>query len=154
MLGSAVLGAAQIVPTPQYLESVDDPVVLRGGSSVQVVIGPDSRKSSRKMNLAFDFLRRALLEADPTIQVRLVAAEDKPGGVQITLWDFAADSKPPVSLNFLDLEAITNTRHAGQGYVIRTSPSGGLSIIGGSEQGVLLGTMSLLQLVRKSSKWS
>ncbi len=70
----------------------------------------------------------------------------------IYLWNYAADQAPPLALNFLDREVLAGSAHYGQSYVIRTPDAKSMWVIGGSEQGVLWGAMTVLQLIRRGAK--
>jgi hypothetical protein len=117
---AAAMAAPQILPTPRYFEPLQREV--RSPFSVQVA------QSHPKMQLAAEFLKRELRAGE------------------VHLWDYSADPKPPVKLNFLDREILENRNYWGQSYVLTVPDERAIWIVGASAQGVLLGAMTLLQL--------
>ncbi|MCW5977922.1 MAG: hypothetical protein KIT09_07580 [Bryobacteraceae bacterium] len=148
ILISGAAGGAAPIPTPQYYEALEDSVVIGRGTPVSITAGPAGAAASRKAALAAEFLRRELLALDPKMKIDAAARRD---GASIELWDLGADRRSPIALNFLDREALSNVAYRGQGYVIRTAAPARVTVIGASEQGVLYGAMSLLQLLRKTT---
>ena len=145
-----MLGAVRILPTPQYFEPLNSSMTLPPGSTCVIVVGPGGSGRSEKMTIAAEAIRRALADADATMRVEVQSAAASMQGPRIFLWDYASDSNPPVLLNLLDRNVLVESRHAGQSYVIRAPDATSMWIVGSSEQGVLLGAMSLLQLITRN----
>ena len=61
-------------------------------------------------------------------------------------------SESRCGLSFLDREVLTDPDHYGQSYVIRTPDKDSLWVVGSTAEGVLLGAMSVLQLIQKTSE--
>ncbi len=139
----------QIIPTPQYLEILNHSLVVPNGGTIEIVLGPRALASSPKMKLAADFLKQALNGASASMQVRVT--DQKPLGTAIYLWNWAAVPKPPVSLNLLDRQTLSDSNHGGQSYIIRSPDSTSLWVLGSSEQGVLLAAMTILQSITRNS---
>ncbi len=139
----------QIIPTPQYLEILNQSLVVPNGGALEIVLGPRAAVSSPKMKLAADFLKQALDGASASVQVRIT--DQKPSGAAIHLWDWTADPKPPVSLNLLDRQTLSDSNHGGQSYIVRTPDANSIWALGSSDQGVLLAAMTILQSIRRTS---
>ena len=148
----ALLGAARIVPTPQYLEPAKEALLLTHKGTVGLVLGSPGAANSEKLKLAAAFLEQKLAKTDPSLRV-IVRTERtaNTAGAHIYLWDYSADRRPGVRLNFLDRQILADPGHYGQSYVIRTPDSNSLWIVGGTAEGVLLGAMSVLQLVKQQT---
>ncbi|HEY1241421.1 MAG TPA: glycoside hydrolase family 20 zincin-like fold domain-containing protein [Bryobacteraceae bacterium] len=144
----AVFAAVRVAPTPQYLEPLSSSVTMRRGGGCSIVLGPAAAAKDEKMLLAAEAIRRALQQADSTLHVTVGSG----GGIRIYLWNYGADSKPTMTLNFLDRTIVEAGAHYGQSYVIRTPDSESLWVVGASPQGVLLGAMSVLQLIRDDAQ--
>lgn len=147
-----VCGAVTIVPTPQHLEPGSTSVALRSSAAVQIILGPLNAGRSGKLQLAADFLQRELEQTDSSLKIDL---ETKPKNnvpsTRIYLWDYSVDPKPGVALTLLDRKALTDPGHFGQSYVVRTADSKSTWIVGSTDEGVLLGAMSVLQLIQKTA---
>jgi Glycosyl hydrolase family 20, domain 2 len=142
----------RIVPTPQHFEMGTKSVSIPRGGFVQIILGPLKSARNEKLQLAADFLRRDLEQADSSMKVEIeTESEKKTNGPRIYLWDYSADSKPGVNLNLLDHKVLTSSDHYGQGYVLRTLDPKSIWIVGSSDAGVLLGAMSALQLIEKAA---
>ena len=149
---ATLIGAEQIVPTPQYNEPVKESVLMAQGSRVVIVLGPAKAGGSKKLGLAADFVRRDLEAADSSLRVEVeTGSVAKAAGAHIYLWDYSADWQPKAGLNFLDREVLTDSNHYGQSYVIRTPDKESMWVVGSTEEGVLLGAMSILQLIQRTS---
>ena len=148
---ATMASAAQIVPTPQYNEPLKDSVLIAPGGRVVIILGPAKAWGSKKLRLAADFVRRGLEQADSSLRVEVAAGSvAKPAGAHIYLWDYSADPNPGAGLSFLDREVLTNADHFGQSYVLRTPDKEAMWVVGSSDEGGLLGAMSVLQLIRKT----
>ena len=146
----SLAATVRVIPTPQYCEPANESLKLIRGRPVAVVLGP---AADEKLKLAADFLRHDLEQADRSLQIGVQAGSGaKPAGVDIHLWDYSVDRNPHVILNFLDREVLTDPNHYGQSYVIRTPNAKSLWVVGATSEGVLLGAMSVLQLVQKISE--
>lgn len=142
ILFTTVAGAAiRVLPSPQYAEEVSHKVRLTG--TVQLMIGPSSAAGDPKLRHAARMIEQGLK----------VVTSDR-AAVRIHLWDYSRDRKPPVSLNFLDEDSLVNPGHSGQGYVLKTPDASTVWIVGGSQQGVIWGAASLLQLLESDSQGS
>jgi hypothetical protein len=148
----AMLGAVSILPTPQYYEPLNSSMSVTAGATCTIVIGPGKNVRNEKLTLAADAIRKALADASSSPRVTVEPAGGAPQGARIYLWDYSSDSKPAVRLNLLDRNVLTDARSAGQSYIIRTPDSNSMWVIGASEQGVLLGAMSLLQLISANAQ--
>lgn len=145
-------GAAQIVPTPQYNEPVKEALLIAHGGRLVVALGPAKVGEGKKLRLASDFVRRDLEAADSSLRVEVEAGSvAKAAGAHIYLWDYSANRQPGAGLSFLDREVLTDADHYGQSYVIRTPDKESMWVVGSTEEGVLLGAMSVLQLISKTS---
>jgi len=139
----------QIVPTPQYLEPLNHSLVVANGGSIDIVFGASGTASNPKMKLAAEFLREAFDKTSASIRVR--TTDKGTSGVVIHLWNWALDPSPTVPLNLLDRQTLSDPGHWGQSYVIRVPDATSLWVLGSSDQGVLLGTMTVLQSIRRNS---
>ena len=145
-------GAVRIIPTPQYFEPTHDSLVIAHGGSIRIVLGPAKDLQMEKLRLAADFFQRDLKQADASLHVEVEAGRTSaPEGKRIYLWDYSAGPPPLAKLSFLDRELLTNPDHHGQSYVIRTPDKESVWVVGSSNEGVLMGAMSLLQLIRKTA---
>ncbi|GEM_PF-1320519 len=144
--------AARIVPAPQYLEPLPQTISIPGGGALRIVTGPAAGAPAGKLKIAADFLRREVEQADPSVKITVAGAKEasvaEPG---IVLWNYAAGRNPKVELNFLDRELLASSSHFGQSYVIKAPDAKSLWVIGASDEGALLGAMSVLQLMHKSA---
>ncbi|MCW5977917.1 MAG: hypothetical protein KIT09_07555 [Bryobacteraceae bacterium] len=131
----------RIIPQPQYFEALTGGVAAGAGSSVRIVFGP-AGAAGPKMKLA-----GAIVAAE--LKKYGIGAGAGGGAPAIHIWNYAA-GKPGARLNLLDRRTLTEPGYFGQGYVITTSDDS-VWVIGASEQGALLGTMSLLQLIRPAA---
>jgi hypothetical protein len=148
----SLTAAVRIVPTPQYAEPLKESVSIAPGARVLIVLGPAKASGSKRLRLAADFVRRELEAADSSVRVEVEGASaGKSAGPHIYLWDYSLDRKPGAELSFLDREVLTDADHFGQSYVIRTPDKKSMWVVGSTEEGVLLGTMSVLQLIQKAS---
>src|SRR5438876_947012 len=147
------LAEVRILPTPQYLEPLPHSIRLGPGSSITVSFGPKASSTSPKLRLAANFLRRELNAGGHQLRV-----SEEPFGQGLSarptifLWDYSADQNPPIRLNLLDRQTLSASSGFGQGYVIRTPDRDTIWVIGSSAQGVLFGTMSVLQLTRPEAQ--
>ena len=141
--------AVRISPTPQYFQQLKESLLIPRGSSVLIVLGPVKAGGTEKLKLAASYLRRELERADPTLKVD-EGKEVKTTDTRICLWDYSADPNPTVDLNLMDREALGGQRYYGQSYVIRTPDKRSVWAVGSTGQGVLLGVMSVLQLINKT----
>ena len=119
LIPGTLLAEVQITPTPQYLEPLGHSLAVARGGAIEIVAGPTGAAISPKMRLAADFLRQALVRAAGSIEVAIT--QNKPSGAAIYLWNYAADPNPPVSLNLLDRQMLSDPNHWGQSYVVRAS---------------------------------
>jgi len=149
LIPGTLLAEVQITPTPQYLEPLGQSLAVARGGAIEIVAGPTGAAISPKMRLAADFLRQALVRAAGSIEVTIT--QNKPPGAAIYLWSYAADPNPPVSLNLLDRQLLSDPNHWGQSYVIRVSDPNSIWAVGSSDQGVLFAAMTVVQLVRQTS---
>jgi Glycosyl hydrolase family 20, domain 2 len=149
--GGALRAAVHIVPTPQYLEPFDQPVAIAPGGSVAIILGPTKAGQTGKVKLAAGFLKKELENAEPSLKIGVDSAPGS-GDVRIYLWDYSANAKPGAGLSFLDREVLTAPGHYGQSYVIRVRDGKSVWVVGGTEEGVLLGAMSVLQLIQKGAE--
>src|SRR5713226_6482693 len=144
---TAALAATRIVPQPKYFEPLSYEIA---GTSVGIVIGPEHSQTNPKMNLAADFLRRECEQAGASVRLR---ASSRPNSEPaIYLWDYAADPNPPVPLNLIDRETLSPSAFYSQGYVVRMLDTRSVWVIGASDQAVLFGAMSVLQLISSAPK--
>jgi hypothetical protein len=146
----ALLGAARIVPTPQYFEPMKEALVLGHNGTLGLVLGSPGAAKSEKLKLAAEFLQRKLAKIDPSLHVIVrTGSAANTAGTHIYLWDYSVDRRPGVRLNFLDRQTLADPSHYGQSYVIRTPDVKSLWVVGSTDEGVLLGAMSVLQLVEQ-----
>lgn len=150
--GSLLSAPIQILPTPHYFEPMEPALAIKPGSSVTIVLGEASNVDETKLRLAANFLQHDVEEDDPSVHVEIQKSVGSGGSeINIHLWDYRIDSKPPVDLNFLDRQVLTNPAHFGQSYVVRMPDSKSVWIVGSTDEGALLGTMSVLQLLQKKT---
>lgn len=142
-----LLAAVRVLPTPQYLEPTNSSLLLSSGGICDIVLGPAANAGNAKMDVAADSLRRAIHAADASLQVHVHSAGEPMHGVGIYLWNYEANSQPPVMMNLLDRDVLAAMAHFGQSYVIRIPDASTLWVVGATDQGVLLGAMSVLQLI-------
>lgn len=141
-----------IIPTPQFIEPAKDSLDIPHAAQILVVINGASERAIEKSKLAAEFLKQDLLQADSTLQIEVrTQSTPAPEGVSIHFWDFSANSRLPVHLNLLDTETLNPRAHYGQSYVIKTPDARNLWVVGSTDEGVLLGTMSILQLIHKTA---
>ncbi len=151
-ISASFAAAAQVVPTPQYNEPTKESVHVARGGHIVIALGPAKVKDDPALKLASDFIRRDLEAADSSLRVDVKPASAvPPTATRIYLRDYSADRTPGAGLSFLDRETLTDPHHFGQSYVIRTPDSHSMWVVGSTQQGVLLGAMSVLQLIRTSS---
>src|SRR3954452_23719634 len=114
---AAGAGAPHILPTPHYFEAQD----RRIEGPFRVV----AEQAHPKLAIAAQMLGKAL-----------------PAGARATvhLWDYSANSQPPVKLNLLDREVLNNPSHWGQSYVVIAPDKDSVWVIGASAQGAIWGT--------------
>ena len=145
-------GAVLIIPTPQHFEPGNRSVLVAHSGTVAIILGPTAAKS-KKLELAAYFLRHELERADSSLKIieLLTGTEKEVTGVRIYLRDYSVGPKPEADLTRLDREVLTAPGHYGQSYVVRTVAAKSIWIVGSSDEGVLLGTMSLLQLIEKAA---
>jgi glycosyl hydrolase family 20 len=145
-------GVDRIIPTPQYFEPTNESLAIAHTGSLKIILAAGKESASEKLTVAADFLRRDLKEDDPSIRVELATGTGTPpGSKRIYLWDYRVDRDPPLGLNFLDREILADPNLFGQSYVIRTPDKDSMWVVGSTDEGVLLGVMSVLQLIQKSS---
>ncbi|MCZ2080262.1 MAG: glycoside hydrolase family 20 zincin-like fold domain-containing protein [Bryobacterales bacterium] len=147
LLPAFVWAKVSILPAPQYVEAFDRQIVLSRTTSVAIAL---HQPRAAQMQLAAQSLCRKLENTLPNLKVRFDESAGT-GGLTIHLWDFSQDTNPPVPLTLLDRNVIAPEAYYGQGYVIRVPDANSLWIVGGSPQGVLYGSMSVLQLIEKTS---
>jgi hypothetical protein len=141
--------AVRILPTPQYLEPLPQTMRLGPDSSTVVMLGPKASASNSKIRLAAEFLRRELRGNSHAARISVEEfAELSRAGNAIYLWNHGADPHPPIQLNILDRQTLSDPGRFGQSYVIRMPDRNTLWVIGSSDQGLLFGAMSVLQLIR------
>lgn len=128
LIPGTLLAEVQITPTPQYMEPLGHSVAVARDGAIEIVIGPSVVAANPKMRLAADFLRQTLVRAAGSIQVNLT--QNKPSGAAIYLWNYAADQNPPVSLNLLDRQMLSDPNHWGQSYVVRASDPNSIWAVG------------------------
>jgi len=144
-------GAVRIIPTPQYYEPMQNSLRITRGGSVGIVLGPATASLDPQLRLAADFVRRDLEAADSSLKVEILTeASPQSEEAAIHLWDYSANRNPGGGLSFLDREILTDSGHFGQSYVIRMPDENSMWVVGSSGQGVLLGAMSVLQLIQKA----
>jgi len=140
--------AAQIVPTPQYNEPAKQAVLIPHGARVEIILAPAVAEVSSKSGLGADFIRRGLEAVDSSVRVEVEAGNaSQPTGAHIYLWDYSVAHPPGAGLSFLDREVLTDPDHYGQSYVIRTPDTKSVWVVGSTDEGVLLGAMSVFQLI-------
>ncbi len=122
-LAGGASAAPHILPTPHYCEP--------GGRRLAGPFRIVAEHADPKIQIAAAMLQKELPAGDATI---------------IHLWDYSANDQPPVKLNFLDREVLTNPAHRGQSYVTVSPDTRSVWVIGASPQGALWGAGSLLQL--------
>ncbi|MCW5977924.1 MAG: hypothetical protein KIT09_07590 [Bryobacteraceae bacterium] len=144
-LAVGAAGAVRVTPTPQYLEPGETALRIAPGGMARIVIGPAATESNDKLLLAAEFLRRRITVLDPSVKV--VAGGGN--GPSVHLWDYSADARVPAALNLLDRQTLTGADRYGQSYVIKPEANA-LWVIGGSDQGALLGAMTALQLLARA----
>ncbi len=138
-----------ILPTPQFYEPLDYGLSITSRDYISIEIGPASNAGNEKIRLAAAFLTREIAEVAPSVRVDILTSGETVSKPKVVLWHYAADSNPGVELNFPDRQTLKDASHYGQSYVIRTPDNNSLWIIGSTEQGVLFGAMSALQLIAK-----
>jgi len=149
----SLTGATRIIPTPQYFEPTSESLAIARGGALEIVLGRTSAPKNEKLSLAADILQRDLKQADSSLRVEVMAkSEKRAGGKRVYLWDYSIDQNPPLGLSFLDGEVLTDPNLFGQSYVIRTPDKESVWVVGSTDEGVLLGAMSLLQLIQKTSE--
>ena len=142
-----LMGAVQVLPSPQYLEQDKEGIRISRGRPVRLVIGP-SRAGTAKIELAANYLRKHLEDRGVSQTVKSAdSVAQEPEGVHIYLWDYSTDRHPDISVNLLDQEVLSGDSYQGQGYIIRTMLPESIWVVGGTAQGTLYGAMTLLQLV-------
>lgn len=125
LLAGVSPAATHILPTPHYFE----PLNRRIPGPFRIV----AEQPHPKLRLAAEMIGRELPSGD---------------AATIHLWDYASNPQPPVSINLLDREVLGNQRHWGQSYVLLSSGTNTVWVIGASPQGVLWGAASLIQLIK------
>ncbi len=147
-----VRAAVRIVPTPQYVEFTNQPLLIASGSEITIVLGPAKPEESGKRDIAAQFLKTALQQADASLKVDLESpAASTRTRFRIYLWNYRGNPNPSVELSFLDREVLTSPSHFGQSYIIRPQGETSLWVVGSTEEGLLLGAMSVLQMIQKGS---
>lgn len=144
LLSCGHLASAEIpiLPSPQYGEELSHTIRLSPNQAVDVVVGPAQVAMDRKMQYAAEMIRSGLNRDGRVI----ASAAPSPNAVRIHLWDYSRDPKPPVALNALDEDTLTNTANYRQGYVLKSPDASTMWIVGASPQGVIWGAASLVQL--------
>src|SRR6516162_6937760 len=105
-----------ILPTPQYLEVLNDrPIATDGG--VEIVLASPHSAGNSKLKLAAAWLQNALQNQAASVKVNTTG---KPAGATIYLWDWSQGTNPAVRLNLLDKQTLSDAAYWGQSYVIRT----------------------------------
>lgn len=141
------LGATvQLLPTPQFFKPLSSNVTLPRGGDCAIVLGPGSGSEVSKMFLSAQQIRQDFQNQDPSLRISISHDSSTVTDVQIHLWNYTANANPSIALNALDRELLSGAVHSGQSYVLRTVNRKSIWIIGSGEQGVLWGTMTLLQL--------
>jgi hypothetical protein len=144
--------ALGVIPTPQYMEPLKDSVALAHGSRIVIALGPAQESKNEKLRLAAEFLRKDLDQADSSLRIDVQPeGASNQGDHYIHLWNYGVDPGPPMGLNILDRDTLTSSEHYGQGYVVRAEDARSLWVAGSTDQGVLLGAMTVLQLIRKTA---
>lgn len=133
----------RILPSPQYGEELSHVIRLGLNQGVNVVVGPAQTAADRKMQYAAEMIRTGLNRDGRAI----ASAAPSPNAVRIHLWDYGRDPKPPVPLNSLDEDTLSDRAHYRQGYVLKSPDASNVWIVGASPQGVIWGAASLLQLL-------
>ncbi len=118
-----------VLPTPQYQEAL--------GREVKGPFKVLAEQPSARVELAAEMLRQALPQASP---------QGSPGAA-VHLWSYGDGGEPPIALNVLDREVLTNAAHWQQSYVIVYPDDGSVWVVGASPQGVLWGAATLVQLL-------
>jgi hypothetical protein len=153
-LASSALAAAgsalPIVPTPHFSESLNRSMKLPHGSKITIVPGPSQTVGDKKIKLAAEFIRDDLERADSSLQVDVTTASEG-ATARVYLWDYSADPKTGVGLSVTDRQTLADSDHYRQSYVVRMPNTNSIWVIGSSDQGVLFGAMSVLQLIKKVS---
>lgn len=122
------------------------------GGSIRISTEPGRVARDERMKLAAGFLRHDLQELDPSVKVISLNGTAISGPrPTVYLCDYSADPKPSIELSPEDRQVLSDRGHYGQSYVVRTPNPRSLWIVGSSDEGVLLGTMSVLQLMRRTS---
>ena len=134
----------RILPTPHYLEQQGGSLTIPKGGAVTISIGELGDTMQLAADLIADAFRRASLDAH--------IGRKRPGAAAIELWSSAGSRKPPVRLNVLDRQVLSDRGHSGQSYVIRPGDNQTLYLIGSSPQGVLLAATTLVQAIGVSDK--
>jgi hypothetical protein len=146
VLSAAIMAAGnadvRIIPTPKYIEPLEGSVGEQGGQ-IEIVLGPAQADSNPKMKLAADYLRNALGPRR--------GQSDGPRAT-VHLWDWSADSSPPVTVNILDRQVLSDPDHFYQSYIILTPDNSNVWAIGSSDQGVLFAVMSLIQAIEANAQ--
>jgi len=146
LLAVSMLARNLVVPAPQYLEPLKYSFQVQAHSQVSMTSGPSRAASDAKMQIAAALLR-GLFEAS-AVRVRTDRASPEPGRTCLALWDYSSDPKPPVRLNYLDRQILSDPQHYGQAYVLRVTNERTLWVIGSTSQGVLFGATTVLQLAQ------
>lgn len=145
------IASLAIIPTPHYFEPENRAIVVRKGGTVTIVLGPAKALREGKVRIAADFVRHELEQADTAIKASVCGSDEATGpGPHIYLWDYGASATPNAGLSFLDEEILTNSGHYGQSYVVRTPGADSIWVVGSTAEGVLLGSMTILQLIQKT----
>lgn len=121
-----------VLPTPHYAERLPDSPVFATPVPLHV--------AQPHLAVAADTLKRAC----PGIRFT-----DAPNG--IVLWDYSANEKPGVELNFLDTQLLADSRLRFQSYVLKTTRNR-VWVVGGGREGVLYGAATLAQLLSSNGK--
>lgn len=146
-------GAFRVVPTPHFIEPLSRSLTIKHGETVTIISGPTGAPLDSKVKIAADILRRDLERADSSQDVRLQHGnQGNSAGTRIFLWNYKDGTKPSVGLNLLDRQVLSDPHHYGQSYVINTPDEKSIWIVGSTGEGVLLGTVSLLQLIGSTPK--
>src|SRR6266404_3058927 len=119
--------AIDVLPTPQYAERLP-------GSPV-FAMPVRLHAAQPHLVVAADTLKRAC---------RGIRFTDGPNG--IVLWDYSANAKPDIELNFLDRQLLADSRLRSQSYVLKTTRDR-VWVVGGGREGVLYGAATLAQLL-------
>ena len=134
-----------LIPTPQFAEVLELEASITGASAVRIVT---LENSHRKAELAARMIKESFEKRLPGLAGKVqVAREVSKAAMNILLIERAHAGAQRMELTLLDREALE--RSFEQGYILKMVDPSTLYIVG-SPQGILFGTMTLLQLVQES----